>query len=148
MVSDPLPGIPVTVSAAYSYSTDSALGAILLTSPPITHERYYHGMPFKNWVKKNAATIFQHWPEVKKHGLWIVTSTYATKKCAINMCSDGRRSFNVGFSAKVIGIGEAGPSGEWHRDQTDEGWGEYTAKVIHLDCRSNIAELGCLLDPC
>ena len=122
-------GIPVTASAAYSYSTDSTLGAILLTTPPITHERYYHGTAFKNWVKKNAAVILQRWPEVKKHDLWIVTSTYATKKCAINMCYDGKRSFNVGFVAKAIGIGEAGPSGEWHRDQADEGWGEYTAEV-------------------
>lgn len=129
--SDPFPGIPVTASAAYSYSTDSTLGAILLTSSPITHERYYHATTFKNWVKKNATVIFQRWPEVKKHDLWIVTSTYATKKCAINMSFKGKRCFNVGFSAKAIGIGEAGPSGEWHRDQSDEGWGEYTAQVCY-----------------
>jgi len=124
---DPYPGIPVTVSTVYSYSTNSALGAVLFTSSPVTHERYYHESPFKNWVKKNAAVIFQRWPEVKKHGLWIITSTYATKKCAINMCYNGGRGFKVGFSAKAV-MGEAGPSGEWHRDQADEGWGEYTAK--------------------
>ena len=135
--SDPFPGIPVTASAVYSYSTDSTLGAILLTSPPITHERYYHGSAFKNWVKKNASAIFQHWPEVKKHDLWIITSTYATKKCAINMSYKGKRSFNVGFSAKAIGVGEAGPSGEWHRDQEDEGWNEYTAEVV-FDCFLNL----------
>ena len=70
---------------------------------------------------------------MKKHDLWIVTSTYATKKCAINMSYNGKRCFNVKFSAKAIGIGEAGPSGEWHRDQADEGWGEYTAEVC-LSC--------------
>jgi hypothetical protein len=131
--SDPFPGIPVTASAAYSYSTESTVGAILLTTPPITHERYYHESTFKNWVKKNASVIFQGWPEVKKHDLWIITSTYATKKCAINMSYKGKRCFNVGFSAKVVGIGEAGPSGEWHRDQADEGWVEYTAEVC-LNC--------------
>ena len=131
--SNPFPGIPVTASAAYSYSTGSTIGAILLTTPPITHERYYHGMTLKNWVKKNASAIFQGWPEVKKHDLWIITSTYATKKCAINMSYNGKRCFNVGFSAKAIGVGEAGPSGEWHRDQADEGWGEYTAEVC-LSC--------------
>jgi len=129
MVSDPLPGIPITASAAYSYSTDSDLGAILLTDSPVTHELYYHGSPFKNWVKKNASVIFQRWPEVKQHGLWIVTSTYTTKKCAVNMWASGGRAFNVGFSAKVIGTTEAGPSGEWYRDQADEGWCEYTAAV-------------------
>lgn len=74
--------------------------------------------------------IFERWPEVRKHGLWIVTSTYATKKCAVNMCSNGRGAFNVGFSAKAVGIGEAGPSGEWYRNQADEGWCEYTAEVL------------------
>ena len=44
------------------------------------------GRLFKNWVKKNAAEIFQHWSDAKNHDLWIVTSTYATKKCAINIC--------------------------------------------------------------
>ena len=31
-------------------------------------------------------------------------------------------------TAKAIGIGEAGPSGEWHRDQVDEGWSELHSK--------------------
>lgn len=83
--------------------------------------------------------IFQRWPEVKKHALWIVTSTHATKKCAINMSYNGNRSFNVGFSANAIGIGEAGPSGEWHRGQADEGWGEYTAEVCYYYELSELA---------
>ena len=147
ITSDPHPGIPVTVSAVYSYSTNSDLGAVLFTSPPVTHERYYHESPFINWVVNNAGVILQRWPEVKKRGLWIITSTYATKKCAINMCYKGGRGFKVGFSAKAI-MGQAGPSGEWHRDQAGEGWGEYTAKV-YLNC-SNADELGYLLilDPC
>ena len=86
-------------------------------------EQYYHGTAFKNWVKKNAAEIFQHWSDAKNHDLWIVTSTYATKKCAINMCYNRKRCFN-GFLAKAIGIGEAGLSREWHRDQVDESWSE------------------------
>ena len=51
--------------------------------------------------------------------------------------------FNVGFSAKAIRIGEAGPSGEWHRDQADEVWSEYTAKVC-FSCLN----LRYSLDPC
>ncbi|KAF9554917.1 hypothetical protein CPC08DRAFT_151930 [Agrocybe pediades] len=126
---DPAPGIPVSASAVYSYSTDKNVGAVLLTSSPITHTHYYHASPFKNWCKKNALAILQRWPEVKEHGIWVVTSTHSTKKCAINMWSGRGRGFKVGFDADVAGIGKAGPNGEWYRSQTDEGWGEYTTEV-------------------
>lgn len=127
--SDPATGIPVTVSAVYSYSVEKDAGAVLLTTPPITHDHYYHTSPFKNWCKKNALTLLRQWPEVKRQGLWIITSTYATKKCAINMWTTRGRGFKVGFDADVMGVGKAGPSGEWYRSQTDEGWGEYTPEV-------------------
>ncbi|KAF9554916.1 hypothetical protein CPC08DRAFT_151865 [Agrocybe pediades] len=130
---DSISGIPVGVSAAYSYSVDKDVGALLLTKAPIVHEHYYHTSPFKNWCRSNALSILKRWPEVKRHGLWIVTSTYTTQKCGINMWSSHGKSIEVGFSADIAGIGSIGPSTEWHRSRTDEGWGEYTAKV----CRSS-----------
>ncbi|KAH9475166.1 hypothetical protein JR316_0012277 [Psilocybe cubensis] len=38
------------------------------------------------------------------------------------------RGFKVGFDAEAMGIGKVGPSGEWHRSKTDEGWGEYSSE--------------------
>ncbi|KDR73009.1 hypothetical protein GALMADRAFT_252413 [Galerina marginata CBS 339.88] len=125
---DPALGIPITVSAVYSYSVDKDIGAILLTSPRITYERYYHSSPFKRWCKENAPTILRRWPEVKTHGLWIITSTHSTKKCAINMWDARGRRLKVGFDAEVAGLGKAGPNGSWYRSQSDEGWGEYTTE--------------------
>ncbi|KDR73010.1 hypothetical protein GALMADRAFT_101440 [Galerina marginata CBS 339.88] len=120
--------IPVTVSAIYSYSVDADVGGILLTSSPVTHEHYYHSSPFKNWSKKNAQVILRRWPEVKKHGMWLVTSTYAAKKCAINMTVAKGRGFKVGFAAEAMGLGKLVPCGEWRRSHMDEGWGEYTTE--------------------
>lgn len=130
--SDPATGIPITVSSVYAYSTDHDVGGVLLTSPPITQQRYYHASPFKKWVKQNALKIIQRWPEVQDHGVWIVSSTHATKKCAINMWKSRGRGFKVGFSVDAMGAGGAGAGGEWYRSQTDEGWGEYTAGVSIL----------------
>ena len=45
------------------------------------------------------------------------------------MCCNGKRCFIAGFSVKAIGIGEARPREEWHRDQADDSWSEYTAEV-------------------
>lgn len=121
-------GIPLTVSAVYSYSTTKDVGAILLTSAPITYERYFHSNIFKKWVQKNALAILAGWPEVKDHDLWIVTSTFSTKKCAINMWNSHSQGIKVGFTSDIWGIGNAGPSADWVRSQTDEGWAEYSTK--------------------
>ncbi|KJA17345.1 hypothetical protein HYPSUDRAFT_46553 [Hypholoma sublateritium FD-334 SS-4] len=129
---DPAPGIPVTASAVYSYHIDSDIGAILLTSAPVTHERYYHSTPFKNWMKDNAHIILDRWRyEAKEFGMWIVTSTFSTRKCAINMWTTRKRGIKVGFSADVAGVGQIGPGVEWYRSHTDEGWGEYSSEGEH-----------------
>jgi len=133
---DPMIGIPVGVSTVFSYSVDKDVGALLLTKAPIVHEHYYHMSPFKNWCRANSFAILSRWPEVKTHGLWIVTSVYTTKKCAINMWSAHGKTIEVGFSADATGIGSIGPSGEWSRSRTDEGWGEYMAKVCIMNAQS------------
>lgn len=81
---------------------------------------------------------------MKEYGIWIVTSTHATKKCAINMWTRRGRGLKVGFAAEVAGIGKAGPSGEWYRSQTDEGWGEYTTEVCRRRFSFHITYLLCL----
>ncbi|KAJ3504050.1 hypothetical protein NLJ89_g8143 [Agrocybe chaxingu] len=125
---DPATGIPLTVSSIYSYSTDTDVGAVLLASNPVTHERFYHKSPFKNWVKKNALTILQRWPEVKEHGVWIVASTFAAAQCEVNMWHEKGKSFQVGFSAEAMGFGKIGNDCKWHTSQRDEGWAKYSSK--------------------
>ncbi|TFK44651.1 hypothetical protein BDQ12DRAFT_673333 [Crucibulum laeve] len=120
--------LPVSASAVYSFSTDTDSGAILLTIPPVVHDRYYYESPFKNWVKHNAVTLLKRRPEIKDYGLWIITSTYTTKKCAINLWKKSGKALKVAFSAKVVGIGECGPSGEWSKDQNEQGWSEFGSK--------------------
>ncbi|KAF9523335.1 hypothetical protein CPB83DRAFT_863086 [Crepidotus variabilis] len=122
----PQPGIPVNASAIYEYSSSKDIGAILLTTPPITHDRFYFSTPFKNWVKKNAQAILKNYPDVQEHQLWVVTSVYMTKSCAINMWNGHDKNFTVGFSVDAMGAGEAGTGFEWHHSQKDEGWSEYS----------------------
>ncbi len=86
-------------------------------------------MPLKNWVKKNATKIIKCWPEVKEHKLWVVTSTYSTKKCALNMWKGKRVSCKVGFSIDAPGGAVASVGGEWYQSQKDEGWAEYSMEV-------------------
>lgn len=45
------------------------------------------------------------------------------------MWTEKGKGFNVGFSADVMSIANAGPSVDWYRSHTNEGWAEYTAEV-------------------
>jgi hypothetical protein len=122
-------GIPLSISAIYSYSSTKNVGAILLTSAPITHERYFYATPFKKWVSQNASAIITTCPDVKDHDLWVVTSTFSTKKCAVNVWNSRGTSLKVGFTADIGEVGKAGASVNWFRSQTDGGWSEYSAQV-------------------
>ncbi|KAF8896882.1 hypothetical protein CPB84DRAFT_1681939 [Gymnopilus junonius] len=125
----PATGIPVTAAVVYSYAVDREVGAVLLTSSPVSHEHYIGTTPFTNWCKKNARIILKRWPEIKERSLWIITSTYSTKKCAINLSRSGGRGLQVGFNVDVSAFGQAGSGGEWYRNKMDQGWAEYTTEV-------------------
>ena len=126
----PLPGIPANISSVFEYSSDKDSGAVLLTSPPIIHDRLYHYTEsFKDWMKKNGTTILQEWPEVRYNTLWIVVSTYSTKKCAINLWNGSGCRFNVGLTADVPGLATASAGMDWYVIRKDEGWSEYSMPV-------------------
>lgn len=107
------------------------IGAVLLTTPPIIRDAYYHEEPLTGWVRDNAVRIVQNRPEVREHGLWIVTATYSTPRCALNVWTTTEREITVAFKAKARGS-QFGPKGEWFESTEDTGWASYEAKVCKL----------------
>lgn len=121
------PVLPANLSAHFTYSNASAGGALLLTSPPITRQRYYHETPFKRWVHDNAAALLHRRAEIASYGLWIVCSTHATRDCAIYLWDEKSRQVDVGFDVGVDGVGELGPAGGWVLGRADGGWERYSS---------------------
>lgn len=109
--------LPADLSAHFTYSNSTAGGALLLTTPPITRQRYYHETPFKRWVQDNAASLIHRREEIATYGLWIVCSTHATRDCAIHLWDEKSRKVDVGFDVGVDGVGELGRPGDgfWGR---------------------------------
>lgn len=79
-------------------------------------------MLFHDWAKRNYRSISERYPDVRTHGLWIITKAIETPRCAI--CSwDGSEdsvSLYLGTNALVNGaltlggaIGEKESSGIW-----------------------------------
>jgi hypothetical protein len=120
-------GIPVSAAAVYRYQSSTSNGAILMTSPPVVRQRYFYESPFRQWVQDNALRILEQRPEVRDHGLWIVTSTYGTKNCSLNVWSGRQKEVMLGFSAKDVSGGEVGPAAQWYEAASDSDWSRYSA---------------------
>ena len=98
------------MGALFQYETNHDEGTMLLTSPPVTKDSLRHEESFKRWVKNNARIIATVWPDVREHGLFIVTSTHSTTEALLNILGSKSQTVSVGFNAGFVPIGEIAPS--------------------------------------
>ncbi|KAH7131617.1 hypothetical protein B0J13DRAFT_107361 [Dactylonectria estremocensis] len=113
---------PFDISACFRFQSANDKGAVLLTSGPVVHERYYHREPFLQWMRQNARNLATAYPEVKSHGVWIVTSTWAAKDASVNCWTCSTKEVDVGFSTTALEFGEVAPKGSWLHAGSAEGW--------------------------
>lgn len=115
-------GIPLSIGCCCRFESEKSTGAVLMTSAPVVHERLYYEAPLKRWAAANAGRLLAERPEVKTHGMWIVTSTWAADEVAVNCWRDQRKAVDVGFSVGFVEIGEIAPKGEWADGGAADGW--------------------------
>ncbi|KAJ6002594.1 hypothetical protein N7451_005141 [Penicillium sp. IBT 35674x] len=115
-------GIPVDIGALYRYSNNDGFGAILMTESPVIRDLIYGTTTFRLWCKENSEAILQKWPDVREHGLVIVTSTYRTRLAKVNAWAQQGKEISVGFRGGVVGIGEIAPSSTWYTSHEEAGW--------------------------
>jgi hypothetical protein len=115
-------GAPISLSSHFRFESEESSGAVLVTSAPIVHERYYHQTPFKAWVVANAAKLLAERAELRKCALWVVTSTWAAEEAAVNCWRDCRKTVDVGFQVGVVEVGEVAPKGGWVDCGAAAGW--------------------------
>ncbi|KAF5606432.1 uncharacterized protein FSUBG_6040 [Fusarium subglutinans] len=114
--------LPFDVSACFRFQADTNHGAVLLTSGPVVHERYYHKEPLLQWMKQNAKGIVKSHPEVRENGLWIITSTWTAENASVNCWNSKDKSVDVGFSTTALEFGEVAPKGGYLHGGSAEGW--------------------------
>lgn len=108
--------IPANLSTELVFSNSKSGGALLITAPPIVHERLYHESMFKDWVMQNADRLVKDRSEIFEHGLCVVTKTWATEDCAIHLWDEAGKEVKVGFHVGVDAIGQLGPGVGWAVD--------------------------------
>jgi hypothetical protein len=117
-----LAGVPLEAGSCFRFETGTSAGSVLLTNGPVSHSRYYHEAPFKQWIAANSKSILNERPEVRDYGLWVVTSTWSVAEAAINCWSGRQKGVDVGFNFKVVEIGELAPKGGWYHAGESDGW--------------------------
>jgi hypothetical protein len=95
----------------------------------VTHDQVYHKEPFRTWATANAQTLLRKHPDVKKHGFYIVTSTFSTTEMSLNAWTNPERKISIGFRSTFVPVGEIAPSSEWYSAESASGWNHYVAKV-------------------
>ena len=116
------------------YGTSSNFGAVLITSSPVTHNGFHYQSPFQEWVKENAKALL-HGPiaaDVKEHGLFVVTQSYAAEKVALTAWRNSRNKAYFGFGVGAMDLAEISPHVQWYTGKSESGWNIHAAEPGEL----------------
>ncbi|KAF4462337.1 hypothetical protein FALBO_10852 [Fusarium albosuccineum] len=119
-------GLPVDVSGAIKYSTSNEFGAVLMFDSDVVVEGFDLRDPFRTWMQQNAKSLFEKYPDVKKHGLCAVTGTYSSNNIHISAWEGDNNSATVGFKGGMAGVANVGQHMSWIRGQSSAGWSAWT----------------------
>ncbi|KAL6802263.1 hypothetical protein J3E68DRAFT_395675 [Trichoderma sp. SZMC 28012] len=83
-------------SMSMSYENTSDQGAILCTESPVTRHQIGDELSAVQWMAENTAEMMRrHKHIIKRHGVWIVTKTYSTRRCAITIMTSKSSTINI-----------------------------------------------------
>ena len=122
-------GLPVEAKLQIEYETSTDSGAVLITSSPVTHEGFHYNAPFEDWVKNNAKALL-HGPlasDIKEHGLFVVTHSYAAEKVALTAWRKTQNKAYFGFGIGAMGFAKIDPHVGWYAGTSETGWNVHEA---------------------
>ena len=121
--------IPVGADVHIKYKSKRSFGAVLITQKPITLTSYNDETLFQSWLLANKSQLFSsHGPQLRRHGLFLVTRTYTAPSCSINAWVDRNSEANMSVKAKANMMGELGETLDLKDKLTDQDWSHYSGK--------------------
>ena len=121
--------IPIGADAHIKYKSKDSFGAVLIAQKPITLTSFNDEALFQSWLSANKALLSSsHGPQLRRHGLRIVTRTYTAPSCSINAWEDKDKEANMSMKAKANMMGELGGELDWADRVTDKDWSHYSGK--------------------
>ncbi|OAQ59323.1 hypothetical protein VFPPC_10386 [Pochonia chlamydosporia 170] len=97
-----------------SSANETEAGAVLVTESPVWRHRIESDTSALQWMLDNTSQMLsRHRDIIKKHGIWIVTKTYSTRRCAIAVITSKASAVEIGLGVNVQGVLELTPKSEW-----------------------------------
>ena len=125
--------VPVSADAHIKYQSKKRFGAVLVARNPITLTAYNDESLFKEWIEDNKARLYELFShQLKKYGLWVITTTYTAPGCSINAWMDSKTDAVLSAKAQADMAGEFGAELDWTDKLTDKDWCHYTAKPVGM----------------
>lgn len=119
-------GLPVDAKAIAKFKSESDFEVVLATDIPVTRREGGHAGVYSEWMNKNVQRMqARYGSEVKEHGIWIITKTYATRRCAIAIMQSEGAEVEMGLEFQLPGLVTLTPSTKWLRRHQDRAWSGY-----------------------
>jgi hypothetical protein len=97
-----------------SFESESEEGAVLTTETPVRRECIDDEASALQWMADNTTEMLRrHKNVIKKHGIWIVTKTYSTRRCAVAVMTSKSSTVQIGLAADIQGLLTLAPNSSW-----------------------------------
>lgn len=91
-------------------------GAVLTTESPVTRHMVGDEKSAVQWMVDNKSEMLRlHGDVFKRHGIWIVTKTYSTRRCAVAVMTTKSSTVEISLGVDVQGILTLTPKSTWTR---------------------------------
>ncbi|KAL7799321.1 hypothetical protein V8C43DRAFT_313363 [Trichoderma afarasin] len=102
-------------SITVSFESKSDQGAVLFTANPVLRHQVGDELSALQWMAENTPEMKRrHKNIIKKHGLWIVTKIYSTRRCAIAVMNSESSSVEIDLE-NAQGLLTLSPNSTWTR---------------------------------
>ncbi|KAM0470853.1 hypothetical protein ACHAPX_009727 [Trichoderma viride] len=103
----------VSTSLTMSFESHKSQGAVLITENPVLKHKVGDELSALQWMAENKAEMMRRYKSIiRRHGVWIVTKTYSTRRCAIAIMADESSSTEIKLNS-VQGVLTLTPNSAW-----------------------------------
>ncbi|KAL7792028.1 hypothetical protein V8C37DRAFT_381385 [Trichoderma ceciliae] len=104
---------PIKTSMTVSFKSSSQQGAVLTTANPVLKHQISDELIALEWMADNTPEMMRrHSDIVKRHGVWIVTKTYSTRRSANAILTSESSSIEINLDS-VQGLLTLTPMSTW-----------------------------------
>lgn len=111
---------PIEASVTLSFQSASERSAILAVENPVQRHQIGDEAAVLQWMANNAPAMLQRYKAIlKQHGVWVVTKTYTSRRCAVAVMSGRTSAVVIGLGTSVPGLLTLTPTSSWKKDRGD-----------------------------